>query len=551
VLLSDLLSDSGLRLDDLVLAQNLAVALLASTTASASCPRCGTPSDRVHSRYRRLLADLPCRERSLALRLVVRRFRCVKPDCSQAIFCERLSGLAGARARSTTRLAGAHRAIGFALGGEAGSRLAGCLDMPTSPDTLLRRVKDYQGEPPAPPRVIGVDDWAIRKGQRYGTIVVDLERGRVLDLLPGRDGAALKTWLQQHPGVEVVSRDRWLAYAQAAAEGAPAARQVADRWHLLKNLREAVERLFGRSSAEIRACLQAPPSTEPAPTGTPGPVLPPGTPALESPVAAPTPSPRQDARRAKQQRRAERYELVLELRSQGLSLRQIARQVGLNIKAVRRYVRERRCPDWRPGRQPPTQLDAFTSFIDAWVARGGRNAAELYRELGVRGSKAGYDAVRRFLRRRLGSTGRPGPRTGVTVPPAPAPPSSRQLSFEFIRRPADREPEQQGRLDLLCASVPRVQEGVTLAAEFAAMVRKECKLPLAEWLAKAEQSASEEMRGFAAGLRQDEAAVQAALTESWSNGPVEGQVNRLKLIKRSMYGRAGFKLLRARVLFAA
>jgi hypothetical protein len=243
--------------------------------------------------------------------------------------------------------------------------------------------------------------------------------------------------------------------------------------------------------------------------------------------------------------------VVLELRGQGVPLRQIARQIGLNVKAVRRYLRERRCPDWRPGRQPPTRLDAFASFIDAWVTRGGRNAADLYRELASQGSQTGYDAVRRFLRRRLGSTGRPGPRTGVAVPPAPAPPSSRQLSFEFIRRREDREAEQQGRLDLLCASVPRVKEGATLAAEFAEMVRKESELPLAEWLARAERSGSEEMRGFAAGLRQDEAAVQAALTESWSNGPVEGQVNRLKLIKRSMYGRAGFKLLRARVMFAA
>jgi transposase len=550
VLPLDLLADSGLRLDDLVLTPNAAVALLASTAASAVCPRCGTPSVRVHSRYRRLVADLPCRDRPLALRLLVRHFRCAKPDCPQAIFCERLPGLAGAHARSTHRLDGAHRAIGFALGGEAGSRLADRLEMPTSPDTLLRRVKDYQGAPPAPPRVIGVDDWALRKGQRYGTIVVDLERGCVLDILPGRDGTALKIWLREHPGVEVVSRDRWAAYAQAATQGAPQAKQVADRWHLLKNLREAVERLFGRCSAEIRAALQAPPPAEPAPAMTPAPVIPPGAPAPAGPVAAASPSPRQQALRAKRQRRAERFQRVLDLRDQGLPLRQIARQVGLNVKAVRRYLRERRCPDWNPGRQPPTQVDAFAPFIDAWVARGGRNAAALYRELRSRGNRVGYDAVRRCLRRRLGSAGRPGPRPEVTVRPAPAPPSARQLSFEFIRRPENREEEQQARLDLLCANIPRVHEGVTLATEFAEMVRKESELPLAEWLAQAEQSGSEEMRGFAAGLRQDEAAVRAALTEPWSNGPVEGQVNRLKLIKRSMYGRAGFRLLRARVLFA-
>src|SRR5262249_30716511 len=147
--------------------------------------------------------------------------RCRQPDCLQAIFCERLPGLLRAHARSTTRLSDAHRSIGFALGGEAGSRLAKHLDMPTSPDTLLRRVQQSEYEPSPPLRVIGVDDWALRKGHCYGTILIDLERGRVIDLLPGRDGVALKAWLQDHPGVEVISRDRWASYIEAATEGAP------------------------------------------------------------------------------------------------------------------------------------------------------------------------------------------------------------------------------------------------------------------------------------------------------------------------------------------
>ena len=206
-----------LRLDDLFLTPTAAVALLVSTAATAVCPRCGTASDRLHSRYRRTVADLPCQGRPLALRLVVRRFRCPQADCPQSIFCERLPGLLAPHARSTSRLAGAHCAIGFALGGEAGHRLAEHLAMPTSADTLLRRVKGSPDEPAPPPRYVGIDDWALRKGQRYGTIVIDLERGRVLDLLPGRDGEALKTWLKEHPGVEVITRDRWTAYAQAAA----------------------------------------------------------------------------------------------------------------------------------------------------------------------------------------------------------------------------------------------------------------------------------------------------------------------------------------------
>ena len=195
---------AGLRLDDLVLTPSTAIALVVSTAATAPCPRCGTPSDRVHSHYRRTVADLPCHGRPVALRLVVRRFRCVKPDCPQAVFCERLAGLTDPHARSPTRLTGSHRAIGFALGGDAGARLAVHLHMPTSPDTLLRRVKSFPDEPTAMPRYVGVDEWAMRKGQRYGTILIDLERGCVLDILEGRDGSALAAWLKAHPGIEVI-----------------------------------------------------------------------------------------------------------------------------------------------------------------------------------------------------------------------------------------------------------------------------------------------------------------------------------------------------------
>jgi transposase len=554
VLTLELFPGAGLRLEDLVLTPRAAVALLIATAPTAACPRCGTSSDRVHARYRRTVADLPGQGRAVALRLLVRKFRCTRADCPRAIFCERFPDWLRPHARATDRLTVAHRGLGFALGGEAGARLAKHLDMPTSPDTLLRRIKEHVSEPTEPIRYVGVDDWALRKGQRYGTIIVDLERGRVLDLLPGRDGEALKAWLKEHPEVEVISRDRWAAYAQAATEAAPQAQQVADRWHLLKNLREAIERLFGRCSAEIRTALKEAPAagaTRLAPPSQPGsPLAAQASAGGKASEPVPVATPRQQARQAKRQQRAERHRRVRYLRGQGLSIRQIARQVGLNVKAVRRYLRQERCPDWNPGRQLPTQLDGFAPFIDAWVARGGRNAAELHRELASQGSRAGYDSVRRFLRTRLGSTGRPGPRTEVAATPAAPLPSARKLSFEFMRRPEDRKAEEQVRLDRLHAASPVLRESLVLATEFAEMIRKESERPLAEWLDNATQSVSAELRGFAESLRQDEAAVRAALTEPWSNGPVEGQVNRLKTIKRQMYGRAGFKLLRARVLFA-
>jgi transposase len=246
---------------------------LAITAPTAACPLCDCDTRRVHSRYTRHLDDLPCLGRPVRLRVAIRRFVCPRPDCPRRIFAERIPGFAAPRARTTDRLGKTQADLGSSLGGAAGSRLAARLAMATSPDTLLRRVKQLKGEPAAPPRVVGIDDWAWRKGQRYGTIVVDLERSDVIDLLPDRDADTVAAWLKAHPGVEVVSRDRSQTYAQAATEGASQAQQVADRWHLLENLREAIERVFERHSAVVDAALKAPetpsePARDPAVSGT-------------------------------------------------------------------------------------------------------------------------------------------------------------------------------------------------------------------------------------------------------------------------------------------
>jgi transposase len=484
------------------------------------------------------------------LRFVVRRFRCINSGCPQCIFCERLPGLLQTRVRSTLRLTGTHRAIGFALGGEAGSRLAQHLNVPTSPDTLLRRVKEAADEPAPSPRYVGVDDWAIRKGQRYGTILIDLERGRVIELLPGRDGEALKAWLKDHPGVEVITRDRWPAFAQAASEGAPQARQVADRWHLLKNVREAIEQLLDRHSTQIREALRGVTDTPVEAAASLGVTETAPPPAEQPSRPSEALSPKRQARQARQQERVRQYERIRERRAKGQSLRQIARATGVSLKRVIRYLRSGRCPDWNPGRKRPTGVDAFAAHVDTWIGSGCRNAADCYRELAMLGFGGSYDAVRRYVARRLGSTGRPGPRIGPLSVPVPPPPSARKLSFEFIRRSAERKAEEQARLDRLCGCATTLREGLDLAEEFTEMVRKRSQQSLASWLEKAELSTCPELRRFAVGLRQDQSAVAAALTERWSNGPVEGSVNRLKAIKRQMYGRAGWKLLRARVRHA-
>ena len=343
------------RLDGCVLDDNSLTVMLATTAPTAVCPVCGSDASRVHSRYARRLADLPGFGRAVRLEITVRRFSCPAVKCPRRIFAERLPGFASPHAHTTDRLRQAHESIGFALGGEAGSRLTTRLCMATSPDSLLRRVKQFKDDAALPPRFVGIDDWAWRRGRRYSTIVVDLERGDVIDLLPDRDAATVTKWLKEHPGIELVSRDRSSAYAQAATEGASEAQQVADRWHLLKNLREAIERLFERHSTAVDVALKAiEVSSEPASKST----------SVETAdeVSAvgptsfhvssePTPeSPRGQVQSARRQRRVERFEQVLQRHRLGHSVRRIAREMGISRSAVRRYLRSEICPDWNPGR---------------------------------------------------------------------------------------------------------------------------------------------------------------------------------------------------------
>jgi len=454
-------------------------------------------------------------------------------------------------------LTAAHRAIAFALGGEAGSRLASELAMATSADTLLRRIQQTQTPPVETPRVLGVDDWALRKGYSYGTILLDLERRQVVDLLPGRDHAPLQQWLNDHPGVEVISRDRASAYSQAASEAAPLAIQVADRWHLLKNVREMLERFFERHRDKLQAASALWMSPTPALQNVPAeskqqearPEEPTAVALFETTEQpAEALSVKEQSQQDKRQQRLERYAQVRQRHTQGESIRQIAQALSLSRHTVRGYLRQDHCPDWRPGQARRTQLDGFQGWIDEQIQAGQDNAAELHRALTAKGYKGSSASTRRFVTKRLAVLGKIRTRSNAAQPRSPPVPSARSLTFDVLRKKEKRKAEDQDRVTILRGINDEFHDVLTLVEEFIALIRKERTEPLTEWLKRAEGSVSREVRAFAEGIRQDEKAVMAATTKDWSNGPVEGAVNRLKTIKRQMYGRASFALLRRRVL---
>ncbi|QEL16296.1 ISL3 family transposase [Limnoglobus roseus] len=265
-------ADAGVCIAAVAVTSGLVSLTLVTTGDGAICPKCWSVTTTVHGRYRRTLHDRPCLGFPVSFAVTARKFACWRTDCPRRVFCERLPELAELHARATSDLTAVHRRIGLSVGGEAGTRLAAGLGLATSPDTILRRIKDGPDEPAPRPRYVGIDDWATRKGHTYGTILVDLERGTVIDLLPGRDGEAVKAW-QAHLPVEVITRDRWPAYIQVATAAAPQAKQVADRFHLLTNVREAVEKILSRVAADVRAAnaaVNAPADQAPtAPVDTP------------------------------------------------------------------------------------------------------------------------------------------------------------------------------------------------------------------------------------------------------------------------------------------
>ncbi len=522
------------------------------TAPTAPCPCCGVAASRRQSQYQRTLADLPWQGVPVVVRLVVRRFWCDNPACPRAIFAERIPALAAPYARKTRRLLAVLTQLGFALGGEGGRRLLAHLGMAASGDTLLRLVRRTVVAPATAPTAIGIDDFALRRGQRYGTIIIDLATHQPVEVLPERSAEAVAAWLRAHPGVTTVARDRSGVYADGIRQGAPAATQVADRWHLLKNVGDILERVVARHGDVLRAAARSTSPDEPAPveivTAQVGPAA-----AGEPPLpAAPLRPPRRSVGAARQQ---DRFAAIHALQQAGRSVSAIGRELGLSRPTVRKYLRAEACPMRTRHSRLLGPGSPHVAYLRERWAGGCDNAAQLWQELRARGFTGSAGSVRRFL-----GTWRTTPRWRGRQPrspgshppiPPPNPPSPRQVRWWLLQEPEQRPADQQVYLARLLQGCPTLQVASELAREFGRLLRQRDAAAFDPWLDRAGGGDIAEFRSCARSLRQDYAAVTAALREPYSNGPTEGNVTRLKLVKRQMYGRAKPDLLRQRVLHRA
>jgi transposase len=518
--------------------------------SGAHCPVCGETSRRVHGLYTRTLADLPRGGLPVCLRVRVRKFFCDTPSCERRIFAERLPDVARSHARSTDRRREALEWIAFALGGEAGARLAHELGLLVSPDTLLNRIRGASRADADNVRVVGVDDFGFKRGNASGTIMVDLERHQIVALLQGHSTELIAQWLRQRPGVEVVSRDRSNVCREGVDTGAPEAKQVADRWHLLRNLTQVLEDfLLTKSPALKRVAMSG---TDPEEKGTPEDGTQDPVPTTETPIKRPYESIEGPARK-RHERLVEQWKEIRRLHLAGARVKDTSEWTGTSRSTVYRYRKLEEPPPRPEHRRKKSVLDPWMPYLVGRWNEGCHSAKRLHGEIRERGYAHSVDTVNRALSN-FRYTEERGKRLHVPKAKkgsiAGASPSAKNVAALFMRREEKLNKEQKEYLGRLCASDGALADARRLTQEFAGMVRGLEGEKLNGWVAEAGASEAEAMRKFAAGLKKDYAAVRAGLTESWSTGPVEGFIHKLKLIKRQGYGRANLDLLRARALAA-
>ncbi|MBJ3786981.1 ISL3 family transposase [Devosia sediminis] len=508
------LAPSGFAVDAVQVLADRVQILLRSRRSWGDCPACGGRSRRVQSRYRRRPADLPLGGRRVELSILTRRFWCDGVLCGRRIFCERFDdSVLGRYSRRTQRLETIVHHLGLALGGRPAASFADRLMIPVSKDTLLRVVRRRVTDHDDTLTVVGIDDFAFRRGQTYGTLVCDLERRRPVVLLPDRALNTSRAWLAEHPSISVVARDRGGGYGEAIARGLPNAQQVADRWHLMENSSRAFLDAVGKSMRQIRQAV--------------------GSNIVDPKLLT-------YAERLQYEgylRRQETSEAIKELSKKGTSIRQIVRQTGHSRKVVRDVLRGQRFDVFRTR---PSSLDSWLPWLNTRLDEGVRNALALWREMQAQGFPGQSGVVSQWAqRRRLAEKAN---QSGLARTP-----SARVIARLLTTARDDLAKSEAILVAAIEVNVPELVVARTVIGDFQSMIRSKTATKLDDWLQAAKLSL---VSSFANGVGKDLAAVRNAIVSPWSNGQTEGQITRLKLVKRQMYGRAKLDLLQARLIGA-
>lgn len=503
-----------------------------STATCGTCPTCGYPSVHGHGWHQRRPQDLPCIGDNTRLQLRVRRFRCANSACPQKTFVEQFPDWLARYARRTDRLTGLVRDVGFEVSAESARRILGHVRVVTSGDTVLRVVKRTVIATDVSPRVVGLDDWAIRKGHRYGSMIVDQETGRVVELVKGRLAEDIQPWFAAHPEVEIVTRDRSADYRKGLSLAAPQATQIADRFHLLMNLRQLAQRV-GASAYKRLKKLPVPADIRP-----------------KCPIFARSNS-EQQRMAASRQQRLDIYNEVQRLKAEGVSIGNLSLHLHKNYYTLRSYYHAETFPERMPGRTPHSVLSPYVDYLDQRFEAGCTSQAELFKEIQARGYAGSTAVVGRWLKakRILAGEDPITVTTGLAITSSSTIlPSNYKLSWLLVLDP-DKLDDDDKKMLAHIRSDAVIDTFYTLAQAFRTLLKERCVAAFDTWLDTADHSLLKTVRNFAKSLRDEYSFIRAALEHEWSNGHTEGQVNRLKFIKRQMYGRASFELLRQKVLY--
>ena len=520
---STLLADpAAVRLECFVSETNSITLVIHAIQKAPSCPKCSSPSRSLHSHYGRTVADLPWHGVAIKLQLHTRKFRCRNELCKQKIFCERLSKVVDSYARKIVRLNAVLTLLAFALWGEAGSRTAKGLNLSVSGDTLLRRIRSYKLPEIETPKVLGVDDWAKRKGHTYGTIIVDLERRKPIDLLPDREAKTLAMWLETHPEIEIVSRDRSLLYAEGITMGASQAEEVADSWHLSKNFVDVLKEFLGEHHNQLTKARQTIISQQSVEHSKDQIIL--------------QCDRRTLAREQTRRKRLALYNKAQKLHKEGCSQKEIIKRLGISKTYARRLINAKTFPERSAFPLRPTSVDKYSDYLDRRWSEGCQTASGLWREIKEQGFTGPAAALIRYVRNRMGDKNqikvqykrrRKTPTFRFVFP------SSKKAAWLLLKDERELSKEEVHFVPEVLKTSEEINRAVSLTKRFREMIKRKDVTQLEKWLTDAEVC-GRKWKNFACSLRQDLSAVKSALTSEWSNGQTEGQVNRLKFLKRQM-----------------